>query len=67
MKFAHLADTHLGYRQFGLLEREKDFYKIDKIIDKIIEKVQFLIHSGDLFDSARPSPSALLAFQKGFA
>ena len=67
MKFAHLADTHLGYRQFGLLEREKDFYEVfDKIIDRIIEeKVDFVIHSGDLFDSARPSPSALLAFQKG--
>ena len=52
MKFAHLADTHLGYRQFGLLEREKDFYEVfDKIIDKIIEeKVDFVIHSGDLFD-----------------
>lgn len=67
MKFAHLADTHLGYRQFGLLEREKDFYEVfDKIINRIIEeKVDFVIHSGDLFDSAKPSPSALLAFQKG--
>ena len=67
MKFAHLADTHLGYRQFSLFEREKDFYEVfDKIINKIIEeKVDFVIHSGDLFDSARPSPSALLAFQKG--
>ena len=45
MKFAHLADTHLGYRQFGLLEREKDFYEVfDKIIDKIIEeKVDFVL------------------------
>ena len=44
IKFAHLADTHLGYRQFGLLEREKDFYEVfDKIIDKIIEeKVDFV-------------------------
>ena len=67
MKFAHLADTHLGYKQFGELEREKDLEEVfDKIIDKIIEeKVDFVIHSGDLFDSARPTTSSLLAFQKG--
>ena len=67
MKFAHLADTHLGYRQYGLFEREKDFYEVfDKVIDKIIEeKVDFVIHSGDLFETARPSPMALLTFQKG--
>ena len=66
MKFAHLADTHLGYRQFGLYEREKDFYAVfEKITDKIIEeKVDFVIHSGDLFDNSRPSPLALLTFQK---
>ena len=67
MKFAHLADTHLGYRQYGLIEREKDFYEVfEKIIDKIIEEnVDFVIHSGDLFETARPSPMALLTFQKG--
>jgi DNA repair exonuclease SbcCD nuclease subunit len=67
MKFAHLADTHLGYRQFGLIEREKDFYEVfGKVIDKIIEeKVDFVIHSGDLFETEKPSPMALLEFQKG--
>jgi len=67
MKFAHLADTHLGYRQFGLIEREKDFYEVfEKIIDKIIEEeVDFVIHSGDLFETERPTPNALLNFQKG--
>ena len=67
MKFAHLADTHLGYRQFGLIERENDFYEVfEKIIDKIIEEeVDFVIHSGDLFETARPTPKALLNFQKG--
>ena len=67
MKFAHLADTHLGYRQYGLIEREKDFYEVfEKVIDRIIEeKVDFVIHSGDLFETARPSPMALLTFQKG--
>lgn len=67
MKFAHLADTHLGYRQYGLFEREKDFYEVfEKVIDKIIEEnVDFVVHSGDLFETARPSPMALLTFQKG--
>ena len=50
MKFAHLADTHLGYRQFGLIEREKDFYEVfEKVIDKIIEeKVDLNIFNGSL-------------------
>ena len=66
MRFAHLSDSHLGARQFGLLERETDFYDVfAKNIDKIIEKdVDFIIHSGDLFDNNRPSTEALLAFQK---
>ena len=66
MRFAHLSDSHLGYRQFGLLEREQDFYEVfARNIDKIIEQdVDFVIHSGDLFDSNRPSTEALLAFQK---
>ena len=53
MKFAHLSDTHLGYRQFGLNEREKDFYEVfELIIDKIIEEnVDFVIHSGDFCNS----------------
>ncbi len=67
MKFAHLADSHLGFRQYGLQERENDLYEVfDKIIDKIIEEdVDFVIHSGDLFETAKPSPKALLTFQKG--
>ena len=66
MRFAHLSDSHLGYRQFGILEREQDFYDVfARNIDKIIEMdVDFVIHSGDLFDNNRPSTEALLAFQK---
>ena len=40
MRFAHLSDSHLGYRQFGILEREQDFYDVfARNIDKIIEMV----------------------------
>lgn len=67
MKFAHLADTHLGYRQYGLIEREEDYYNVfNEIVEKIIEeRVDFVIHSGDLFEIAKPSPKALLVFQEG--
>jgi DNA repair exonuclease SbcCD nuclease subunit len=67
MKFAHLADTHLGYRQYGLIEREDDFYNVfNETVEKIIEeRVDFVIHSGDLFEMAKPSPNALLVFQEG--
>lgn len=67
MKFAHLADTHLGHRQYGIFEREEDYYEVfERTVEKIIESdVDFVIHSGDLFDSARPSTNALLAFQRG--
>ena len=66
MRFAHVSDSHLGYRQFGILDREQDFYDVfARNIDKIIEMdVDFVIHSGDLFDNNRPSTEALLAFQK---
>ena len=27
IKIAHMADTHLGYKQYGLNDLENDFYK----------------------------------------
>ncbi|CDG64408.1 MAG: repair protein SbcD/Mre11 [Methanobacterium sp.] len=67
MQFVHLADTHLGYRQYGLTERENDFFEVfDQTIDEIIrEKPDFVIHSGDLFEYSRPPTRALLTAQKG--
>lgn len=66
MRFAHMADSHLGFKHLGLDEREEDLYEVfEKTIDKIIElDVDFVIHSGDLFNSAKPTPSTLLVFQK---
>jgi exonuclease SbcD len=67
MQFAHLADTHMGYRQYGLTERENDFFEVfDQAINEIIrERPDFVIHSGDLFEYSRPPTRALLTAQKG--
>ena len=54
MKFAHLADCHLGsWRQPEL--KELNFQSFQYAIDKCIkEKVDFVLIAGDLFDSAYP-------------
>jgi DNA repair exonuclease SbcCD nuclease subunit len=68
MRFAHLADTHLGYRQYNLDEREEDFYKaFHEAIDKIIDaECDFVVHSGDLFDDPRPHVRAMVEAMAGF-
>jgi len=66
VRIAHLADTHLGYRQYNLEEREKDIYDVlEEIGEKIIEEhADIVIHSGDLFDSPRPTAQAYYAFKR---
>src|SRR3989338_3323143 len=54
MKFAHLSDCHLGgWRQPELQELNLQSFKI-AIGTCITEKVDFVLFSGDLFDSAFP-------------
>jgi len=67
MQFIHMADTHLGYRQYGLTERENDFLEVfDDIIEETVkERPDFVVHSGDLFEYSRPPTKALLTAQKG--
>jgi exonuclease SbcD len=39
VRIAHVADTHLGFRQYNLDEREQDIYEVmDEIADKILEE-----------------------------
>ena len=59
----HTSDTHLGYRQYGIIEREKDFYDVfDEIIEIALrEHVDLVVHSGDMFDTTRPPPQAFKA------
>lgn len=65
MRIAHISDTHLGYRQYNLYERENDFYEVfNEAIDTILkERVDVIIHSGDLFDSSTPPIKALKVFK----
>lgn len=55
MKFAHMADCHIGgYRDPKL--REAGAKAFEKAIDKCIsEKVDFVLISGDLFNTSFPS------------
>jgi exonuclease SbcD len=77
MRIVHVADTHLGYRQFsgkfdperGLNQRECDVYaRWHEAVDKTIDLAPaVLIHAGDLFDSSRPAPRAVTEALDGFA
>ncbi len=62
MKFLHVTDTHLGYNQYGLEERGKDFFDVFKeAVDIAIENdVDFILHSGDFFHTSRPSNQVIL-------
>jgi len=55
VKFAHISDCHLGgWRQQQMQELNLQSFKM--AIDTCIkEKVEFVLFSGDLFDSAYPS------------
>ena len=67
MKILHLADTHIGYSAYnkldknGINQREVDVYNsFSQVVDYAIEKkVDLILHSGDLFDTVRPSNRAI--------
>ena len=55
MKFAHLADVHVGsWRDPKLKELSLDAFML-AIDDAINENVEFILISGDLFNTALPS------------
>lgn len=67
MKIGVFTDMHLGNRQYGLEERENDFYsQYFKAIDLFIQNdVDCVICAGDVFDKSRPSPRSLKVFIEG--
>ena len=68
MKLAHLADLHLGFRQFdrqtakGANQREVDVAEVFKrAVDDLLEqKPDLIVIAGDLFHSVRPTNAAIL-------
>lgn len=68
MKIAHISDTHLGYTAYskvdeetGLNRREVDVFNAFRhVIDEILKiRPDLVLHSGDLFDSVRPTNRAI--------
>ena len=50
--FIHLADTHLGYEQYGVRERFNDFSRAfwDIVQEALDRQVDFVVIAGDLFN-----------------
>ncbi len=57
MLIAHLADVHLGFRQYGRKEREEDIFRaFEYVIEEILkERPDVIIIAGDLFHTPIPS------------
>ncbi|HYT63592.1 MAG TPA: DNA repair exonuclease [Gemmatimonadales bacterium] len=68
MKLAHLADLHLGFRQFdrqtprGTNQREADVAEaFRRAVDDLLEqRPDLIVIAGDLFHSVRPTNAAIL-------
>jgi len=73
VKLAHLADLHLGFRQFerqtprGGNQREADIAEAFRraVDDLLVQKPDLIVVAGDVFHSVRPSnPAILFLFQQ---
>jgi len=66
--FVHAADLHLGYAQYNLEVRRRDFVRaFEELVEKTIElKPDFMMIAGDLFQHARPSNVTLENAIKNF-
>lgn len=68
MRLVHLADIHLGFKQYqrqtpnGLNQREADVAKsLRTVIDKVIElRPDVVLIAGDIFHTVRPTNPAIL-------
>ena len=65
--FIHIADTHLGYEQYGVRERFNDFSRAfwDIIDDALYRQVDFLVIAGDLFHKRAIDAQTLIHANEG--
>ena len=66
MNFVHASDFHLGYVQYGLSERFKDFARaFERVVDYTIQSdAEFMLIAGDLFHKRNiNAPTYLQAFK----
>jgi len=73
VKLAHLADLHLGFRQYsrqtaqGINQREADVARACRraLDDVVAQEPDLVVIAGDLFHSVRPTNTAILdAFRR---
>ncbi len=58
----HTGDTHIGYQQYHVPERRRDFLAaFEQVVDDAIDDdVDAVIHAGDLFHDRRPTLTDIL-------
>jgi DNA repair exonuclease SbcCD nuclease subunit len=56
-RLIHTGDTHLGYQQYHLPERRRDFLDAFQQVadDAVDEGIDAVVHAGDLFHDRRPT------------
>lgn len=65
IKFAVVTDTHLGYEEGDSILQNDSFDAFDEALDIAErENVDFILHAGDMFNSACPSPSSIVRTNK---
>jgi len=66
MKILATADTHVGFRQYGLVRREQDIERsFTNVLEKGVElEVDAITISGDIIHSVRPTASTINFLKK---